>query len=120
MHSKRIVIDYLGHIVLTGESKLTRKNLGDARLAYLKDLRELRGFLGLTGYYRHFVKGYRKIVELLTCLLKKDAFVWNEEVVEAFNKLKTTIMTVFVLMLPDFSKEFVFETNVLGFGVKAV
>lgn len=114
-------LEYLGHIiseqgVLADPVKLE----GMKRWPRPSSIKALRGFLGLTGYYRRFVKDYGKISQPLTRLLKRDAFVRDEPAEQAFQHLKHAMVSTPVLALPDYSKDFIIECDASGVGIGAV
>lgn len=77
-------------------------------------------FLGLSGYYRKFIKNYANIACPLTEQFKKDCYGWNERATQAFEELKQALVTALVLTMLDFSIPFVLETDASGFRVGVI
>jgi hypothetical protein len=80
----------------------------------------LCGFLGLTGYYRKFVKNYGKIAAPLTSLLKKNSFTWTPAAAQAFQTLNMAMCTTLVISLSDFTNTFVLECDASRKGIDVV
>ncbi|XP_073224764.1 uncharacterized mitochondrial protein AtMg00860-like [Cicer arietinum] len=85
-----------------------------------KNMKQLRGFLGLTGYYRRFIQAYARLAAPLTKLLKKDGYLWTDVTETTFSKLKEAMILALVLGLPDFVQPFILETDASGVGIGAV
>lgn len=97
--------DYLGHIVSRQGVKADSSKL-QAMLDWptLKIVKNFRSFLGLTDYYKKFIKGHGLIAAPLISLLKKNSFLWNNQAEEAFQALQNAVTRPPVLRLPIFLK----------------
>lgn len=114
-------VAYLGHVisqegVATDPGKI--RDIQNRKPP--KTVTELREFLGMTGYYRRFIKNYGLICRPLHNMLKKDGFQWGTEQDVAFDTLKQKMCTSPVLALPNFSQPFTIESDACGYGIGAV
>ncbi|XP_066347751.1 uncharacterized mitochondrial protein AtMg00860-like [Miscanthus floridulus] len=113
-------VHYLGHVISAAGVALDQeKVVAVATWPQPGNMRALRGFLGLVGYYHRFIKDYGSVAALLTVLLKKEAFLWSPAAMDAFNALKNALSSAPVLQLPDCDKSFMVDCDASssGFGV---
>jgi len=115
-------VAYLGHVIgPTGVRPDEKRVKAVKDFPEPKTTRELKGFLGLAGYYRRFVPNFSKVAKPLTELLKKNVpYDWNEKAEAAFVTLKTLLTTEPLLQYPDFTRPFVLTTDASNDAIGAV
>ena len=75
-----------------------------------RNVTEVRSFLGLTGYYKGFVKGFSMTAAQMTRLLQKYVkYEWSEKCQRSFDKLKTFLTEAPVLTQPTCGGEYDFS-----------
>ncbi|XP_061352879.1 uncharacterized mitochondrial protein AtMg00860-like, partial [Gastrolobium bilobum] len=114
-------IQFLGHIVSSdGVAPDPDKVIAVSEWPTPTTVTQVRAFLGLSGYYQKFIKGYAQTASPITDLLTKGKFHWTEEANTTFMELKTCLTEAPILTLPDFQKQFIIETDSSGTGIGAV
>ena len=103
-------IDFVGHLVGNGKLEMEEDKIDKVKNApQPKTKKQVRSFLGLTGFYRRFIPGYAKIASPLTDLTKKglpNNVHWTSTQQKAFETLKEMLTQSPILRLPDFSPKF--------------
>ena len=112
----------MGHIISEDSVKPDPKKIeAVSKFPRPKKAKNIKQFLGLTGYYRRFIPNFFKIAKPLIHLLGKDIpFKRSEDQENAFNNLKTALMTKPILQYPDFSKPFNLTTDTSGYAISGV
>ncbi|GBG74577.1 hypothetical protein CBR_g18986 [Chara braunii] len=113
---------YLGHEISAEGLKPD-----DAKEASIRDwqrpqpVTEMKSFLGMTGYYRTFVKNYSIVAAPLTDLTRLDTpWEWTDKCEAAFRRLKHALTNYEVLKLPDPDKPFIVTTDASQYGIGTV
>ena len=86
-----------------------------------KNVTNIRSFLGITGYYRIYIRDYAIIaVPLFELTKKEEPFVWTATRQNAFEALRLKLATAPILIRPDFTLPFILDVDWSQKGVGAV
>ncbi|KAK1694345.1 hypothetical protein QYE76_011042 [Lolium multiflorum] len=122
VNSDQAVIEFLGHVIskdgiAVNPSKVASVLDWEAP----KNVKEIRGFLGMAGYYRRFIEGFSKIAGPMTKLLRKNTpFVWSDECEKSFQTLKEKLTTAPVLAVPEDGKDYTVYCDASKHGLGCV
>ena len=114
----------LGHVVGRGDIKPE-----ECKLKAIRDFKQpltkkdVRSFLGLAGYYRHFIPSFSEVSAVLSDLTKKgspEKIKWEGSHQQAFLRLKERLLQGPTLTCPDYNKTFILQTDASDRGVGAV
>ncbi|GFT43392.1 retrovirus-related Pol polyprotein from transposon 297 [Trichonephila clavipes] len=116
---------FLGHRIGSGSrspSDLKIKAIADFPRPTTKT--QVRSFLGLVGYYSHYIPNYSTIASPLTDTLKgkikKEKITWDEKCGKAFEELKAKLVSQPILFAPDFATDFILQTDTSEVGAGVV
>ena len=99
---------YLGHVI-SAKGVAVNPERVQAVLDWTppESVKQVRSFLGLASYCRHFIEKFSKVAKPLTELLKKDKkFEWSPKCEESFHELKRRLTSALVLAPLDTKRDF--------------
>ena len=115
-------VHYLGHVVSAEGVKTDPTKVSCVReWPVPTDAKELQQFLGLSSYYRRFVKNFAHKAKPLYRLTEKGrTWSWTPECGEAFVTLKQALVSAPILAFPNFDHDFILDTDASTYGLGAV
>jgi len=98
----------LGYIVSTGGIKIDPKRVNAIeRIDIPRNKKVIQSFIGEINFLRRFIPNFVEIIKILTNMLKKDVEIkWTQEAKSSFEKIKQALIEAHVLIIPDYSKDF--------------
>ena len=118
-------VKYLGHVVGGGlRTPAETKIQAVIDFPTPKTKTEIRRLMGMSNYYSRYIKNYALITEPLTKALKgknkRENIIWTDECEKAFNALKEKLTAKPVLYAPDYSKDFILQTDASDKGIGVI
>ena len=115
-------VSFLGHVVNSVGIAVQQHKVAAVRdWPAPANKREVRGFLGLAGYYRRFVQGFAKIAEPLSLLTHDNvAWQWEEAQQSAFQELKDRLSSAPILVYANPTQPYILQTDASDLAVGAV
>ena len=118
----RSQVKYLGHIV-SESGVATDPELIEKVTDWTppRTQKQVRAFLGLTGYYRSYVPKFGEVAEPLVRLTDAHAdFVWTPACHKAFEELKSRLVSAPILAYPNQEDLFILDTDASDTAIGAV
>ena len=82
---------------------------------------QVRQFLGFASYYRKFIPNFSEIAQPLTKLTRKSVrFSWDQSCQDAFESLKSRLVTAPVLAYPKAEGQYILDTDASNYAIGAV
>ena len=123
-HFCKTHLKYLGHIVSKEGIQPDPDKLKAVReYPVPTKLKAVRTFLGLTSYYRRFIKNYATIAEPLIALTRNSdsrLFQWTQTCQEAFELLRQRLIEAPIIAYPRFDQPFILQLDASDVGLSAI
>ena len=113
---------YLGHKISRKSISTDPSKVDDVnKWSTPATVQELQKFLGLTGYYKQYVKNSPGVAKPLHCLTElRWEFKSTSECAEAFGKLEALLVSTPIPFFPDFGNDFILEMDASEYRLGAV
>lgn len=115
--------EFLGHVLTSKGIKINPKRIENIKSLNLPTTqKQIKSFLGMTGYCRKFIKDYAKISHPMIKYLKKGSVINKHDPSfnNSFETLKDLITSYPILKYPNFDKMFHINTDASNYAIGAV
>jgi hypothetical protein len=123
-HFCKTHLKYLGHIVSKEGIRPDPAKLNAVReYPVPTKLKAVRTFLGLSSYYRRFIKNYARIAEPLIALTRHSdskSFQWTPACQQSFEELRHRLVESPIIAYPRFDQPFILQLDASDVGLSAI